>query len=322
LNKLGTARYPARGPAFSSHLRAEAKEGDGLARALRDLNALPLRFYCAEETVEAAAAELAEFARRSGRHAVLFIDSLQTCRCDRDDSGESAYVNVSARVAAIRRVATKYAMLLVVTSEMGRGSYRSRNSADQTNDMAAAKESGATEYSARVLLSLRTVAGSPDIAELRIIKNKHGPRTPDGERGILLRLDAAGQHFRVADAHEVPAEEVVDEKAVRAATEAAAKVATWLAAHPGEGTRDVYGGLLARDGLGRGRVDNGMAVLRNAEALVIRPGPGREHLHFLIGENVPDDGLAKVPASRRPAVRAAVLPTEPAGSATAEGGSR
>src|SRR5690606_3838430 len=96
---------------------------------------------------------------------------------------------VTARVRAIRVVASAHRLIALATSEMGRGAYRSGDPDQQTSTMASAKWSGAVEYSARVLLGLRSVAGETDLVELDLAKNKHGPR----DRHVYLRIDRNAQ---------------------------------------------------------------------------------------------------------------------------------
>jgi hypothetical protein len=55
--------------------------------------------------------------------------------------------------------------------------------------MAASKHSGAVEYSARVLLGLRSVKGKSDMIEVDVAKNKHSP----GGEQFFLRVDRATQ---------------------------------------------------------------------------------------------------------------------------------
>jgi replicative DNA helicase len=160
---------------------------------------MPMRFYDATWCIEAAGADLAAFAKERGTVAVLGVDSVQAARSATEGGKTSRYDEVTARVAAIRSVASEHRMLVIATSEMSRGAYRDPK--NKINDMAAGKESGAIEYSARLLLSLRNVPKEPDLIELRIVKSKLGPSTRDEEQGIVLRMDRASQTGVVLGVH-------------------------------------------------------------------------------------------------------------------------
>lgn len=170
-----------------------------------------LWLYGPEWTIEEM---MADFAGRSGGHSpagerVCFIDSMQTVRSSGEQADDSTYLAVTERVRAVRAGATRYRMLAIATSEMSRAAYRSRKSEENQSDMASAKESGAIEYSARVLLALRSVPGASDEVELRVVKNKHGRSHRNDEHGIFLRMNRATQVLTEDSAFEPvdPAEE-------------------------------------------------------------------------------------------------------------------
>lgn len=70
---------------------------------------------------------------------------------------------------------------------------------ERVEDIASAKESGAIEYSARILLVLRSVEGEKELVELKIAKNQLGPRHDPKKPGIVLRLDRAQQTVTQVD---------------------------------------------------------------------------------------------------------------------------
>ncbi|MCC7399490.1 MAG: AAA family ATPase [Planctomycetes bacterium] len=179
-------------------IEARGKEVVEAARALQQH--APLVLYHAGTTIEKAAEDLAAVAQERAPgvdrpQTVLFLDSVQTAHCEGEADDATPYRAVSSRVAAIREVASRHRMLVVATSEVHRGAYRSKKAQEQVSDMAAAKESGAIEFSARVLVVLRSAAGAPNVVEARIAKNKQGPSTREGEPGIFLRLDRNTQRF-------------------------------------------------------------------------------------------------------------------------------
>lgn len=179
----------------------EARNPATIARVGMLLSAVPLRLFDSETTIEEAAAKLHHFAmsRQPSKDVkqpacVLVVDSVQTARSSLEgENGDSLYKQVTQRVRAIRAAASRYKVLMIVTSEMNRSAYRSKKVDEQTADMAAAKESGAIEFSARVMLSLRNVPGTHDIVEMRVVKNKHGLSHRADQEGIFLKVDRENQ---------------------------------------------------------------------------------------------------------------------------------
>jgi len=160
----------------------------------------PVRFYNADWTIEAAADDLNKFAKslngESERRTVLFVDSIQTVTCaalvgaPREPSPREA---ITANTKAVRAVSSKYTMLVVATSEMSRVFYGDEDRAEKANDMAGGKESGAIEYSGRLLLSLRNVKGVADCILVRLPKNKFGPSYQKKGDEFYFKIDRATQ---------------------------------------------------------------------------------------------------------------------------------
>jgi replicative DNA helicase len=244
---------------------------DQMGKLLGDL---PLRIYDASWTIEDAAADLAEFAKLraeqdpeahpNGPRAMLGIDSVQTVRCAADALAQatgrelSEVSAVTSRVQAIRAVASRYRLIALATSELGRGAYRSNDPTQQTTTLASGKWSGAIEYSARVLIGLRSVADEPDLVELELAKNKHGPR----DQKVYLRIDRLGQTLRavVYDAPSGAGSDRGGTTVARAVTDAAV-IARILLNQPGQGMRELRGAARAANGIGSERVDAALAAL-------------------------------------------------------------
>ncbi|MGO9833958.1 MAG: hypothetical protein ACLP1X_07075 [Polyangiaceae bacterium] len=260
-------------------------------RAMREaVGDLPMRFYGDDYTIESAAHDLATFA--NGRRAALFFDSVQTITCDAvsedDDVTERALV--TANVRAIRSVATEHRMIVMATSEMNRAAYRSIEAIDQSKragDMAAGKESGAIEYSARVIVSLRAVEGMPDLIEATVVKNKHGP----SRETFYLEIDRAKMMLTAVDA---PSAMVRDEqknaRALKQNAANAARLAVFLAEHQGVTTNELYAGLRARYGA-FGESSANVALSTLGEAVRYEPLPNRAKGHHLDGRKVRRDVL-------------------------------
>lgn len=227
---------------------------EGIAEHFKDV---PIRFYDDGHTIESAAADLAARAAERRTRAALFVDSVQTCRSQAGDAAENPRELVTANVRAIRAAATTHKLIAVATSEMNRGAYRTVDAAETTNDMAAGKESGAIEFSARLLLALRSVRGESDMLEMRVAKNKHGP---SGGR-IFLRIDRRHMIVSETSAPDVPAEE--REAGTRSLAKNARRVkgdarvvADLILRNQGIGERDLRAKLAAAGhGWGRSRLD-------------------------------------------------------------------
>lgn len=181
-----------------SRQACEQRDPLTLEAARKAFERLPVRLFDPSMSIEAAAVALHRFA--CSRHpgvdrppCVLFVDSVQTARSEGESDDDTGYRAVTRRVAAIRAAASRYRMLVFATSEMSRAAYKAKRVEDQVTDMASGKESGAIEFSARVLLALRSVPLDADHVELRVAKNKHGPDHRPEEDGIFLRLDRARQ---------------------------------------------------------------------------------------------------------------------------------
>lgn len=289
----------------------EALAGDVFDDAVSDVARLPLRLYESTSTIEQAADDLATYAGARGARAALFIDSLQTVTCLADDDGATDQANVTARVTAIRQAATKHRLIVVTTSEMSRAAYRGGVRGDSGMDMAASKHSGAVEYSAKVLVTLRSVAGESDLAELRIAKNKYGRRTRDGESGIYLRLEPSQQRVRVDAAYSEPQKGTKETKNIHQTCQDAAFLAALLADFPASGVRDLRNRMKVRHGVGgKERVAAATLLLRDHECLVVARGPRNARPHYLIGAEVPESILNLLPASERPKVRTAAPPND------------
>lgn len=300
--------------------RCERRAPEDLADVEAAVSGLGIAIYDGGWTIEGAAGDLAERAASRGVGAMLGIDSVQTVRCDAEMMAErtpSTSEAVTMRVTAIRDVATRHRLIAIATSEMARGAYRSRRTAENIDPMAAAKWSGAVEYQARVLLALRSVPGESDLIELTLPKNKQRP-ADDRTEAIYLRIDRARQTL-AEELEYRPEDEEGDRTAQRDAqttervTSDAATLAHVLASTPGLTTRELRAAVRAAGGVGKDRAD---AACSRLGAGLVRvdgrgsDGRGRAVRHYLLGAEVPADVLERVPLSERPTVLAARPPTE------------
>jgi len=173
---------------------AEGRESEVLDRMRVALAELHVRLYDATWTIDAAAADLATWAKSEGRQAALFLDSIQATRSAASLGAETPRTIVEANVAAMRVASTAHRMLVVATSEANRASYRSDVAIDQSNDLAAGAESRAIEFGAQTQLMARTPKGHPDVIHVRITKNR---RAHVGE--FWLRLDREAHNVAECD---------------------------------------------------------------------------------------------------------------------------
>jgi hypothetical protein len=173
-----------------SRRNCEARDPAVLDQIKAEIGDLPALIFDDSYTIEQAATALAK--RANGKRMALLIDSLQTVNCDAERAAQrdvSEVAAVTGRVRAIRSVATEHKLIAVTAGEMSRAAYSKIDPDERTSTLASSKWSGATEYSARVLLGLRSIKDESDLIEVDIGKNKHGPR----DRQFFLTIDRASQ---------------------------------------------------------------------------------------------------------------------------------
>lgn len=278
----------------TSREECEARSPELLAQARELVRKLPLRLWSGATTIEQAGVWLNAYARqRTGGSdprppCVLIVDSVQTARSTGEGDEESIHRAVTRRVAALRTAARRYRMLVVTTSEMSRAAYKHKRPEDQISEMAAAKESGAIEYSARILLSLRPVPGSSDVIELRVVKNKHGPEHRVDQEGIYLRLNRAAQLFAEDKGFEpVDPRDLEEAAKTEQRIEDMATLALVLQAKP----LTVRGCLAAmhKEGVSHARTETARQNLIGAGAIVERYGEGKRQFQTLVPESLPPE---------------------------------
>lgn len=134
----------------------------------------------ADTTLEDAAAALRAMPGDGPR--VLVADSLQTVRCARAEPADNPRARMDVILDVLREVSAEGILVLAV-SEMARGGYVAGDRSP-VGALAAAKESGAIEYWADVIVALRSVAGEADEVDAEVPKNRLGER-PE----LRLRID-------------------------------------------------------------------------------------------------------------------------------------
>jgi replicative DNA helicase len=130
----------------------------------------------AEATVEAAAHELRK--RAADGPAVLCIDSVQTVRASGSAEADGPRARIDAVVAALKS-AGRSGLMVVASCELARSAYRSKNTADRAEALAAFKESGAIEYAAHLAIVMTSVKGEIGTVDVETVKNRWGSgKTP------------------------------------------------------------------------------------------------------------------------------------------------
>ena len=152
----------------------EQREPATLVRLEAALATLPIRFYGADWTIEAATADLGAWSKQAQARPVYFSDSVQTIRAEAALKAESPREQVEANMRAIRVATTGHRLLSILTCEANRNAYRNEDAAESSDDMAAGAESRAIEFSAQTLLMLRTPKGHPDTVRVTVPKNRRG----------------------------------------------------------------------------------------------------------------------------------------------------
>jgi RecA/RadA recombinase len=154
----------------------EQRDPEVLDRMADALSALRIRFYDSTHTIESAADDLGTWASAEGRRAAFVVDTVQTIRCVAGAGAKGPRELVESNAAALRAVGAKHKLLILMLSEANRGSYRSDDAADTTNDMASGAESRAIEFMAQTLMMLRTPKGHADVVHVRVPKNRKGAK--------------------------------------------------------------------------------------------------------------------------------------------------
>jgi DnaB-like helicase C terminal domain len=151
------------------------------------------------ESVDTASMKLSK--RAGGAPSALLCDSLQTLRAIGSETADSPRTRVDAVVAA-HKTAAKAGHIVLGTSEVGRGFYRSRRKDEQIDPLSAGKESGGIEYGAHVQLVMQSVQSQNGLADVFVAKNRIG------KTGLSFRL---AQDFRRATFAEIPQPDAGDE---------------------------------------------------------------------------------------------------------------
>lgn len=178
--------------------REEAEKPDSalIGRAIAHMSEFdfPLYIYDADATVEDVFKGLAELPGDGPR--CIIIDSLQTARTELSADFDNPRQRIDELFNWCKRAARlpNHKCILIFTSELARGAYRSKRSADNSEALASFKESGGIEFGVDVALVLTNVKGEPDLVQADLVKARPGTK---GKFNLKLNRDRAT--FEVAE---------------------------------------------------------------------------------------------------------------------------
>lgn len=109
--------------------------------------------------------------------SILFVDSAQRARTDTSGEAESSKARVDDVVQTMKQACELFGHVVIFTSEVGRSNYRNKNPLENSEDLAAGKESGDIEYAAKLQLVLKA-SKEEDVVEITTPKNRLGRGKP------------------------------------------------------------------------------------------------------------------------------------------------
>jgi KaiC/GvpD/RAD55 family RecA-like ATPase len=201
-----------------------------------------------EATLDEVGAWLVERARSLEMPGVLVVDSIQTCRIAGGETME-ARQRVDAVVSLLKDL-RKAGLLVLATSEVGRGWYRG---GEKVDPLAAFKESGGIEYALDVGVVLESVKGEVGKVDVWIPKSRLG-RADRGEPALRTHIDFARATMTEtarpdAEAEAAPseAERAHDEDAIARISHELIR-GLLMASNPVRSRQDLYGLVRGRRG--------------------------------------------------------------------------
>ena len=125
---------------------------------------------------------------RTGNLGMIVLDYMQLMTSGK--RVESRQQEVSEFSRALKLLAKEFQVPVVALSQLNRGSEHRVDKMPQLSDL---RESGSLEQDADCVLLLHRDQDSPDLMQILVAKNRHGPN------GVLLRLGFQGQFSRLND---------------------------------------------------------------------------------------------------------------------------
>lgn len=176
--------------------RAKLIDGEGITAAKEAIARAPFfRFLDpshADSTVEFLFDEFDQMAPK-GIQRVYLVDSAQVVRSLKVGTRMDRRQAISTLLVQLRELALKYRAIVIVVSQVGRGSYRSKNEDERIDPLAAGLESSAIEFMADLILHLDGKPTKEDPAvKLRCPKNR---MSAEGSFEVDLAMDFARSRF-------------------------------------------------------------------------------------------------------------------------------
>jgi replicative DNA helicase len=247
----------------------EAGEQSTLERLRAELRGIPtLVLLDGDDGASVETAVRVLHRRPAGSAAAILLDSLQSAQGAGSDDAQSPRERVDRVLAAIRRASAE-GIVVVATSELSRGAYRSRDPRDRIEDLAAGKESGGIEHVAQTLLILRPVPDRVGEVDVAIPKNRGGAKTP-------FRLAIDFSRARARETERPAGVEPVEPVAQLAAD--MERVREVLRSSPGIAGTDA---LLARLGRSKARGRAAIRTLLDRSEIRVERGPGTARRLYL-----------------------------------------
>lgn len=190
--------------------RATMMNGDAVAAARDAFTGAPFfRFLDpsrVEATVEFMFKEFDAMAP-AGLTRVFLVDSAQVVRSSKVTPRQDRRQAISTLLMELRELSLRFKAIVLVVSQVARGSYRSKNEDEHTDPLAAGLETSAIEFMADLILHLdgKPTPDQPAV-KLRCPKNR---LSADGSFELPLLMDYPRARFLEADRAQIEADEAI-----------------------------------------------------------------------------------------------------------------
>lgn len=181
--------------------RARMLSGEGATLAREAINGSPFfRFLDPsrpESTVEFLFEQFDCIAPK-GLQRVYLVDSAQVVRSSKTTSRQDRRQAISALLVELRDLAMRFRAIVVVVSQVGRGSYRSKNEDERADPLAAGLETSSIEFMADLILHLdgKPTKDSPQV-KLICPKSRMGV---ENTFSLTMAMDYPRARFVAVDA--------------------------------------------------------------------------------------------------------------------------
>jgi replicative DNA helicase len=222
-----------------------------------------------EETLEGMIESLvAEYPEQP---KLVVLDSIQNVRTEYRSDNIRERVGETARIA--HRLARRHGLVVLFTSELNRGSYRSKRPQDRNSDMAAFAESR-LEYTFDAGLIVDPNTDDHLLVEVRLPKNRLA--LGSSRQSFLLRLDPARARFEAVE-DDQRASGRPEDKQVNKATEG---ILRQLQETPGLSRTELYEAV----GGNKKAFDTALLAARESGIVVTRQGKKRNRVEHILAE--------------------------------------